>query len=663
MCGIAGALDVRGARLFPAERLARMAAAIQHRGPDGEGFYLAPGIAMAARRLALVDVQGGVQPVFNETREIVACCNGEIFEHELVRKALVAAGHKLRTRCDVELWPHLWEEHGEEIFARARGQFALSLWDARTRTLLLARDRVGICPLYIAEAEGWLLWSSEIKALLASGMLSREVDPRAIDHLFTFFCSPARRSFFAGVKSLAPGEYLKCWSGQQTRQRHSDLAFPAQGCERRPAKSELLVDELDAALRRAVTRRLSAEVPVATYLSGGVDSNIVLALATAIRGHAPASFTVGFDGAGTDESLLAQESAAALGSALTVVRMSCKDVAHHFAALHHSAESPVVDTSTACLMRLAEVVREKGYKVVLTGEGADEALAGYVWFRIEKALGVLDRLGAGLPSRAVRTLLFSMVGGRHQPSTSPLAVLRTAQRDVYEPFARVRTELFSPELAVALHAHDAYDDLDLDPERMRLWHPLHRSLYVEYRVMLAGLLLQAKGDRATMRSGVEGRYPFLDDEIIDLCASLAPEYKLRGLTEKWLLRQVARRYLPRSVANRPKTMFRARLSSVMLGPSRPPWIEQLLSESALRRTGLFVPKCVSRERRMQMSYPALTPRRLVMDAALTAVVACQLWHHLFISRDLCELPAWTAPEPSAVSLDTVYGLARQEAIA
>lgn len=318
MCGIAGAVDLRGGRPFPPETLARMAAAIQHRGPDGEGFFLAPGVAMAARRLALVDPERGAQPAFNEAGDIVACCNGEIFDHDAVRAALVARGHRLRSRCDAELWPHLWEEHGEDLFAHARGQFALALWDARSRTLLLARDRVGICPLYVAEAGGWLLWGSESKALLASGMLDREVDARAIDHLFTFFCAPARRSFFAGIQPLAPGEYLLRRDGRRSTRRHSDLSFPEDGAAPPAASTAELTDQLDAALRRAIDRRLRADAPVAAYLSGGVDSSTVLAMAAAIQGAAPASFTIGFDGAGTDESDRAQQTAAALGSKLTV---------------------------------------------------------------------------------------------------------------------------------------------------------------------------------------------------------------------------------------------------------------------------------------------------------------------------------------------------------
>jgi asparagine synthase (glutamine-hydrolysing) len=651
MCGIAGALDLLGRRSFDPDRLARMAAAIAHRGPDGEGFFLAPGIAMAARRLALVDIEGGAQPVRNERGDVVASCNGELYDHDALRRDLIDQGHTVPPRCDVALWPHLWEQHGPSMFDRARGQFALALWDARERILVLARDRIGVCPLYVAEVDGWLLWASEVKGLLASGWVSPRVDARAIDHVCAFFSAPARRSFFEGVRPVAPGERIVARDGLLRSDRHTELTFPPLGGERRERDPSVLVDALEDALSRAVSRRLAADAPVAAYLSGGVDSNTVLALARRARGEAPASFTIGFDGAGDDETALARESARTLGSRLTVVRMNPRSVADALPSLHVAAEAPVVDTSTACLMRLAEEVRAHGFKAVLTGEGADEALAGYVWFRVEKALGIMDRWGLGIPSRLARGVTFSLVGGVHRGPTGPLAVLRTAQRDMYEPFARVRAELFSADLRARIATHDPYNDLDLEPARMAKWHPLHRSLYTEYRVMLPGLLLHAKGDRAAMSAGVEARYPFLDDEVIDLCASIAPEYKLRGLTEKWLLRQVAARHVPRAIATRRKRMFRAKLSSLLLGADRPRWVDALLSAPSLTRAGLFDPDTVARERSWQERLPRLSPRRLVMDGALTAVLACQLWHHLYVSGGLCELPVWAVPatDPSSIA--------------
>ena len=619
-----------------------MLRAIAHRGPDGSGIFAAPGIAMAAQRLAMLDIEDGQQPVANEAGDIVVTCNGELFAHRALRETLVSKGHVLRSRCDTELWPHLYEEYGLDLFAHARGQFAVALWDAKNRRLVLGRDRAGICPLHFAEHDGWLLWASEIKGLLASKLVRPALDPRAIDHVFSFFCAPARRTFFAGVTSLAPGELLDVKRGLQNVRRHSDIDFPNLGDEDRPTNIEGLVDSLEDALRRAVRQRLDADASVGAYLSGGVDSNLLLALARSEGGEAPPTFTIGFDGAGTDEASLAIAAAQREGSPLTVVRMTARAIADALPDLHLAAEAPVVDTSAACLMRLSAAASRAGVKAVLTGEGADEALAGYVWFRIEKALGILDSISNGNGSRAIRGVVFGLVGGAASGPRGALRALRTAQRDVCDPFGQVRHALYSSELSASLVDHDPYDDLDLDVERMKRWHPLNRSLYVEYRLMLPGLLLHAKGDRAAMRNGVEARYPFLDDAVIDLCARVAPELKIRRLTEKWLLRRVAARHLPSKAANRPKTMFRAKLSEVVLGPARPAWLRDLVSPASLKKSGLFDPEAVARELTRQRLLPTVTPRRLVMDGALTAVVATQLWHHLFLGGGLCDLPVWSS---------------------
>jgi asparagine synthase (glutamine-hydrolysing) len=267
---------------------------------------------------------------------------------------------------------------------RARGQFAVSLWDRRNRTLILGRDRVGICPLYYAERDGWLLWGSEIKALLSSGLVEARSDPKGIDHLFSFFCAGTTRTFFQGVKSIPPGHYLRVQDGRVELKQYWDLDFPDAGDERRPADPEPLIEELEALLRQAVERRLRGDVPVVSYISGGLDSTVVLGLSSRQRGRAVPSFTIGLDRAGPDERSQATEAARILGSPLTTVTMNRSDIAAAFPELVVAAEGPVLDTSCACLMRLAAAVHGQGYKVVLTGEGADEALAGYIWYKSQK---------------------------------------------------------------------------------------------------------------------------------------------------------------------------------------------------------------------------------------------------------------------------------------
>ncbi len=474
MCGIAGALDLTGSREFPAERLAAMTDAIAHRGPDDEHFFQEPGIALGARRLSIVDLAGGRQPIPNEDESVWVAFNGELFDYPELRRELLARGHQLATRCDTEAWVHLYEDRGEGMFERARGQFAVSLWDRRHRTLILGRDRVGICPLYYAERDGWLLWASEIKSLLASGLVEPRPDPKGIDHLFTFFCTGTTRTFFEGVKSLPPGYYLKVQDGRISLRQYWDLDFPEAGQEERRDDPSSLVDELEHLLRQSVERRLRGDVPVVSYISGGLDSTVVLGLSSRHRGEAVPSFTIGLENAGPDERSAAAEAASVLGSPMTTVMMDKSRIASAFPELTVAAEGPVLDTSCAALMRLASTVHGQGYKVALTGEGADEALAGYVWYKTQALRNrVAARIGFG-PLDMLRRAGLRMLGpGKIRPTPlMGLAGGRPAQFDMYELLARVRPTLYSAGMAERLGEHDPFDDLDLgDTDRFAAGTP------------------------------------------------------------------------------------------------------------------------------------------------------------------------------------------------
>ncbi len=520
MCGIAGALDLTGQREFPVRRLLAMTRAIAHRGPDDEQVHVEPGVALGARRLSIVDLAGGRQPIGNESGDVWVAFNGELFEYPELRRDLLARGHRLATRCDTEAWVHLYEDDGEAMFERARGQFAVSLWDRNSRTLILGRDRVGICPLYYAERDGWLLWGSEVKALLASGLVDASPDPRGIDHMFSFFCAPARRTFFDGVNSIPPGHYLRVRDGRIELKRYWDLDFPDAGQERRLDDPAPLIDELEELLRQSVERRLRGDVPVVSYISGGLDSTVVLGLSSRHRGSAVPSFTIGLDRAGPDERSAATESASILGSKLTTVTMDRARIAETYPELVMAAEGPVLDTSCATLLKLAEAVHQQGYKVVLTGEGADEALAGYVWYKTQKIRDqITAKIGRGFPLFFRNALLTSLGGGSaRRPPEEAIRGARPAQQDLYELIGQARPVLYSGPMWQELGEHDPYTELDIHNDRFSRWHPLNQSLYVGYKVMLAGLLMVSKGDRIAMHSSVEARYPFLDDDVIKFCA-------------------------------------------------------------------------------------------------------------------------------------------------
>ena len=600
---------------------------------------------MGVRRLSIIDLAGGRQPLSSEDGNVWVAFNGELFEYSQLLDDLAARGHRLATRCDTEVWVHLYEEQGDQMLESAKGQFAVSLWDRERRTLLLARDRIGICPLYYVQRDGWLLWASEIKGLLASGLVTPRADPKAIDYLFCFSTAPSQRTFFKGIRAIPPGHYMKVHRGRVALYRYWDLDFPDRGDEHRPTRIKELSDQLEHHLRVAVRRRLRGDVPVVSYLSGGIDSTLVLGLASQENGHPIPSFTIGLDGSNRDERSKASMSARLFDSPLTTVSMTRHDIAEAFPEVIAAAEGPVVDTSCACMIRLATEVHTQGYKVALTGEGADEALAGYPWYYLQKLQAVLHsnlRL-VGIVLGGRRLLLSRRNGSARRAPLRALAGVRTVQQDIIEVIARCRESLYCRRMWNDLEDYSPFDELNLTNDRIKRWHSVNQAIYVDYRTFLPGLLLTAKGDRCAMNSSVETRPSFLDEDVVAFCSQLHPSYKMRRLTEKWLLRQVGSRLLPPHIAWRRKHGFHTTFSDTFLGPGRPPWVDQLLSDESIRATGYFDAHAIRRQREIRTRPIMKSLPRISFDLGLTAVVATQLWHHLFCGGNLADLPTWSPP--------------------
>jgi asparagine synthase (glutamine-hydrolysing) len=653
MCGIAGIVDLQGNRPIPPHLVQAMAQAIFHRGPDEDGFLERPGLSLVSRRLSIIGLADGRQPIANEDGQISVVFNGELFDFPERRAELESRGHRFTTHCDTELVPHLWEEFGEGTLERLRGQFALALWEERTRRLYLARDRFGICPLHWTRqtsADGdWLVFASEIKALLASGLVPARADWRGIDHAFTFFSLPGPRTAFEGISALLPGHYLRidldrARSSAAIRDRvYWQMDFPDRGQEERGHDGKRVVADFEDLLSAAVERRLRADVPVVSYLSGGVDSSMVVALASHIRGRPIPTFTIRIEDPELDETPEAALVARHVGTEPVVVSCGAAEVLENYPRLVEVAEGPVVDTSCAALLLLAGEVHRRGYKVALTGEGADEWLAGYPWYKVHKLLGGLD-IVPGLPlSQWVRRAYVWMNGAPRFP-WSAVQRIRTAAGgpnawlDIYGLMGLSRPRFYSRQMRETLGDFTAYEDLGLNRERMQRWHPLNRSIYLGARVHLPGLLLNAKGDRVAMHSSVETRYPFLDEAVFDYLARLHPRWKLRGFRDKLLLRCLAERWLPRSVAWRRKAMFRAPFDSFH-GSGQPPFVEQLLSEESLRRTGYFDPAAVHHWRQAFRALRQGSSARVALEMGLAGVVSTQLWHHLFVDNSLADLPS------------------------
>jgi len=627
-----------------------MSSTLVHRGPDESGSYRIPGVGLASRRLSIVGVDNGHQPVFNEDRSVAVVFNGELFDYPERRAELASRGHRFSTSTDTEILVHLWEEQGEAMLPRLRGQFAFALLDTRQRVLLLARDRMGIAPLYWAVREDWLCFGSEIKALLASGLVEPEPDVKGIDHVFTLIGLPAQRTAFREVQAVLPGTYWRCElprGGARARlSEHTywDLSFPEGADDYDHRSPGELADAFGDIFTDAVRIRLRGDVPVAGYLSGGVDSTTVMAVATRELGRSLPGFTIRIPAQGLDETERALTAARQIGARATIVDCDATAIRSEYPNLVIATEAPVIDTSCAALQRQSREVRRQGYKVVLTGEGADEAFAGYPWLKIGKVLGSLD-IGPLHLANALRH--FGMIVNGRAAQWPRMQRIQekvggsSGLLDFYSMLMLARRLFYSRGMLESLGDFTAFDDLRVDADVVQRWHPLNRALYLGYKTLLPGLLLSAKGDRPAMHNSVETRPPFLDERVIDFCARLPPDLKLRRLRrDKHLLRIYSSRLIPQAIANRPKAMFRAPFAQTFFTET-PPYIDELLSEDSLRVTGYFDPDAVQRWRGTyhRVRNPLM---RVATEMGLTGVMATQLWHHTFFGGGLCRLPTWQA---------------------
>jgi asparagine synthase (glutamine-hydrolysing) len=649
MCGIAGVIDLAGRRDVPDGVIERMSRALTHRGPDEAGFLRRPGVAFASRRLSVVGLADGQQPMANEEGNVHVVYNGELFDYVEKRADLRSRGHVLKTHCDTEVIPHLWEESEEEMFLRLRGQFAIALYDERRHRITLARDRFGIAPLYWTRQGDWLLFASEIKGLLASRMFKPTADRHGIDHVFSFAAMPGPITCFEGVQLLGAGHYLQV-SPQNAAEPIRDHAFwemdfPDAGDENPETDARKLTDQFEEILLAAVERRLRADVPVGAYLSGGLDSSMIVAMACHLKGPAISTYTVRVDEPGLDELSGANQTAKHVGTPPPIVQdFTPEDALRLYPELIRAAECPVVDTSCASLLQLARRVHDNGQKVVLTGEGADEWLAGYPWYKIAKILGMIDVIpGLDLSGRALHAYLRATgvpqypLDFRHRLEAAVGGP--NAWINAYGVQALSKIRFYGDPMKDLIGSDVPWQELGMNLDRARKWHPLNRGLWVGARVTLAGHLLQAKGDRVAMNSSVEVRYPFLDEEVFDFTSKLDPTWKLHGFRDKHLLRLVAERWLPKEIARRQKVIFRAPLDSFHIDPE-PSFVRELLSDESLKRTGYFDVHAVKHWRGAFRKLRKTSISRLSVELGLAAVTATQLWHHTFIDGSLADLPCF-----------------------
>jgi len=581
-----------------------MIGALRHRGPDGFGFHLAPGVGLAHARLSIIDLVTGDQPIRNETGSVQVVFNGEIFNYEALRATLQLHGHCFYTASDTEVIVHAYEQYGLDFVDHLNGQFAIALWDADRRRLVLARDRAGIRPLLYAQTAEGLAFASEAKALFAGGVLAPRIDLLGVAEVATFWSCIAPRTPFIGVSALPPGSVAVLESGHLRVRRYWDWSFDIDPELAGPPDEA--VERLRELFLDAVRLQLRADVPVGTYLSGGLDSSAVTAAAQRAGQPHLNTFSIAFQDREFDESPFQRQMASHLGTKHTSVAIPSAQIGEALPRALWHIESPLVRTAGIPLMLLADEVRRQGIKVVLTGEGADEVFGGYDIFKEAR----IRRFWGRQPRSTCRPALLGQLYGYVENSPTRMGRLTSVwfEQGITEPadpwFAH-RLRWNTTQRALRLLSADARASVDrqhplgqlmeLAPRPEARWNALGRDQYVEASTLLPGYLLHAQGDRVAMAASIEGRFPFLDHRLIEFAGRMPPAWKLRGLEEKYLLRRAVRDWLPDAVSDRRKQPYRAPDAECFFQAGRPlDYVAEALSAGRLRDAGIFDVAAVDR---------------------------------------------------------------------
>ena len=640
MCGINGIAALSMQTNISERDVRSMLPPLQHRGPDGHGVYLNPGrrIGLGHTRLSIIDLAGGAQPMHNEDSSVWVTFNGEIFNYLELRADLIKHGHCFYTDSDTEVIVHAYEHYGDDFVQQLNGQFAIALWDEGRRRLLLVRDRAGILPLFYTRQGERLLFASEIKALLPQLTTAPIISPAALDQIFTFWAPRSPNTLFENIFEVSPGHLLTVENGCVRESRYWDWHFPEQGDYLAGSDGEL-GEQLYALLADATAIRLRADVPVGAYLSGGLDSSALVSL---IRRHSAAplkTFSIGFEQAALDESAFQQQMIDHLGVDNSRICCTNGDIAEHFPTTVFHAETAILRTAPTPMRQLSGLVRASGYKVVLTGEGADETLGGYDLFKEAK----IRQFWARQPQSEWRPLLLKALypyletsGAQaqsylrnyysigldkpEQPGFSHLTRwFTTAQCKVF----------FSQELNAALREEAAAGLTGRLPAAFGRWHPSNRAHYLEAKTLMGGYLLCSQGDRMLMANSVEGRFPFLDHRVIEFANRLNPRLKMRALNEKYLFKQAMKKHLPQQIIERHKQPYRAPDIPAFFSAQPPAYVDDLLSADKLKRYGYFdaqkVGFLLNKARRgSSLAYKD--------NMALVGVLSTQLCHYFFIEQ-------------------------------
>jgi asparagine synthase (glutamine-hydrolysing) len=643
MCGIAGFCGQWDKAPAQADVVKRMVAAITHRGPDAQGIHVEDKVGFGHARLSIIDLASGAQPMLNADGSVWITFNGEIFNYVELRRDLIARGHRFRTDSDTEVILQLYEAMGPDCVTQLNGDFAFAIWDSKQQQLMLARDRMGVRPLYYTQNANALFFASEVKALLQAPGVGAALDPIALDQIMTLWLPLSPRTIFKDILELPPAHVLIAKNGHTKVRPYWRLQYPdaadADGYDQRDEAE--IAEELRERLLEATRIRLRSDVPVGAYLSGGLDSSIIAAAVKTIVSDRLRTFSVTFDVPEFDESEFQQTMVRALGTEHSSVSCSAADIGRMFPAVVRHAERPILRTAPAPLMALSDLAHTSGYKVVLTGEGADEVFGGYDIFKEAK----LRRFCAAQPLSRRRPQLLQRLypylpALQNQSQRYREAFFATSADELKHPLfshlPRFRVTagakaFYSAEMRAAVGDHDAVAALsEALPAEFARWHPLSQAQYLETAHLLPGYILSSQGDRMAMANAVEGRFPFLDHTVVEFASRIPPKLKIRGLREKYIVRKAMQDLLPPEINKRPKQPYRAPDSLSFVGKAAPDYVAERLSADAVGAAGYFEPRAVGKLVNKCGTLPSVGFRD---SMALVGILSTQLWHREFVSRD------------------------------
>lgn len=577
MCGICGIADIAGRDMDNQNLVSRMVGAIQHRGPDGSEFSKLDHVSFGFCRLSIIDLNvSGMQPFFNESKEIMMVCNGEIYNYKELRAHLVREGHRFTSETDVEVVLHLYEDYGTDFLNMLNGQFAFAIYDSKRKKLFCARDQVGIAPFFYTFINESLCFASEIKALLEIPQVKRTVNLVALDQMMNFPGMVGNQTMFEGIHSLENGHYitLDCCTGKFSVNEYWDMIYPTE--YEQTHGEEYYVEKLDELLTQSVKLRLQADVPVGFYISGGLDSSIIAAAIKRWTSRSELySFSIDFSQKGISEAKYQQMMADYVQSSHYQRLITTSDIDSLLRKAVYHSESPLKETYNTASLALSELVRKHGIKVVLTGEGADELFGGYVGYRFDKLRQSSgEQQPISVEEREIRRRIWGDESFFYERN--------------YDSFYSIKKQFFSRRLVESWDEIDSLRHPVINKKRLRGLDTFHKRSYVDYKLRLPEHLLADHGDRMAYANSVEARYPFLDKDLIEFVRTIPQELKLNGFQEKYILKKYARKRVPDEIIKRPKFAFVAPGSPELLRRNSE-FIQDTLSSDRIKRDGFFNP--------------------------------------------------------------------------